>query len=124
MRWFTPPPICTAHFSAILKFGVVLRVSNTLQFVCEIDSWIPWVTVAIPLIRCSELSKIRSSKSMSRVSPFKDKRISPSENKLPSGTKGLSVTFGACCSSANLQKSTPAKTPIPLAISRFLQVDA
>ena len=60
-RWFTPPPIFTAHFSRALIPGVVFLVSKILVLVPCSKSTKKAVLVAMALMRCMAFNTKRSA---------------------------------------------------------------
>ena len=110
-RWFCAPPTVTAYFSKMRMLGVVLRVSSSVTFVSFTRSTYSCVVVAIPLMRCMKLSKVRSAVSMLRDEPCRVNAMSPLCTNVPSGSNSSMRMFSSTWRSTSRATSTPANTP-------------
>ena len=116
-RWFTPPPQRTACRSRARRPGVVLRVSVMRAPVPSTASTMARVAVAIPDIRCTRFSAIRSAWSTARAGPVTVASTSPVVKRSPSARWAVSSVAGSVRRNAAATTSIPASTPSSRAVS-------
>mmetsp|Transcript_12779 Transcript_12779/g.21688 ORF Transcript_12779/g.21688 Transcript_12779/m.21688 type:complete len:288 (+) Transcript_12779:52-915(+) len=109
MRWFSPPPISTAHLSSTRSPGTVLRVSKIRAGLAA--SAMIFVAVAMPLMRCMKLSATRSAVSSAMADPFTVPNFMPYEITSPSDTVHSTLSEGSTSSKTISATDNPAIMP-------------